>query len=134
MNNEFESLFVSGKEVDKKLVAEILSPYLSIDKETCDIRPLSSWSELKAYKKILLYLVARKAMIAFGLNLPEENASATEIMVSTGLKQGTVNPTLRQLLLEDGVLGQTKERKYYIPNFAIEKVKAMISVVSRQSK
>lgn len=129
MNNELESLLVSGKEVNKKLVAEILSPYLRIDKETCDIRPLSSWDDLRAYKKILLYLLARKAMVALGLNLPEENASPTEIMLSTGLKQGTVNPTLRRLL-EDGVVGQTKERKYYIPNFAIEKVKAMISETS----
>ena len=133
MNDELESLLVSGKEVDKKLVAEMLKPYLRIDKETCDVRPLSDWDDLKAYNKILLYLLARKAMIALGLNLPEENASPTEIMLSTGLKQGTINPTLRRLL-EDGVVGQTKERKYYIPNFAIEKVKAMISEASRQNK
>lgn len=133
MNDELESLLVSGKEVDKKLVAEMLSPYIRIDKETCDIRPLSSWDDLKAYKKILLYLVARKAMIALGLNLPEENASPTEIMLSTGLKQGTVNPTLRRLL-DDGVVAQTKERKYYIPNYAIEKVKAIVSEANKQSE
>jgi len=129
VNDELESLLVSGKEVDKKLVAEMLSPYVRIDRETCDIRPLSSWDDLKAYKKILLSLLARKAMIALGLNLPEENASPTEIMLSTGLKQGTINPTLRRLL-GDGVVGQTKERKYYIPNFAIEKVKAIVSETS----
>lgn len=61
-------------------------------------------------------------MIASGLHLPEEGASATEIMLSTGLKQGTANPTLRRLL-QDGVVGQTKERKYYVPNYTIEKVK-----------
>lgn len=126
MSDELESLLVNGKEVDKKLVAEILSPYLRIDKETCDIRPLSSWDDLKASRKILIYLVARKAMVALGLSLPEENASATEIMLSTGLKQGTVNPTLRRLL-EGGVVAQTKERKYYIPNYAIEKVKVIVS-------
>ena len=133
MSDELESLLVNGKEVDKKLVAEILSPYLRIDKETCDIRPLSSWDDLKAYRKILIYLVARKAMVALGLSLPEENASATEIMLSSGLKQGTVNPTLRRLL-EDGVVAQTKERKYYIPNYAIEKVKAIVSEANKQSK
>ena len=133
MNDELESLLVNGKEVDKKLVAEMLSPYLRIDKETCDIRPLSSWDDLRAYRKILIYLVARKAMVALGLNLPEENASATEIMLSTGLKQGTVNPTLRRLL-EDGVVAQTKERKYYIPNYAIEKVKAIVSEANKQSE
>ncbi len=133
MNDELESLLVSGKEVDKKLVAEILSPYLRIDKETCDTRPLSSWDDLTAYRKILIYLVARKAMVALGLNLPEENASATEIMLNTGVKQGTVNPTLRRLL-EEGVVAQTKERKYYIPNYAIEKVKAIVSEANKQSE
>jgi len=126
MSDELESLLVSGKEIDKKLVAEILEPYLRIDKETCDIRPLSPWSDLKANIKILLYLIARKAMVALGLPLSEEKASATEIMQKTGLKKGTVNPALRNLF-EDRVIEQSKDRKYYIPNHALEKVKAMIS-------
>jgi len=126
MNDELESLLVSGKEIDKKLVIEILSPYLKIDKETCDIRPLSAWGDVKAYVKILLYLVARKAMVALDLNLPEESASATEIMQNTGLKKGTVNPALRGFF-EDRVVEQTQERRYYIPNHALERVKAMIT-------
>jgi hypothetical protein len=126
MNDELESLLVSGKEIDKKLVTEILSPYLRIDKETSNIRPLSTWGDVKAYVKILLYLVARKAMVALGLNLPEESASATEIMQNTGLKKGTVNPALRGLF-DDRVVEQTKERRYYIPNHALERVKAMIT-------
>jgi len=126
MSDELESLLVSGKEIDKKLVAEILEPYLRIDKETCDIRPLSSWSDSKANIKILLYLIARKAMVALGLPLSEEKASATEIMQKTGLKKGTVNPALRNLF-EDRVIEQSKDRKYYIPNHALEKVKVMIS-------
>ena len=126
MNDELESLLVSGKEVDKKLVAEILEPYLRIDKETCDIRPLTSWSDLKANIKILLYLIARKAMVALGLPLSEEKASATEIMQKTGMKKGTVNPALRNLY-EDRIIEQSKDKKYSIPNHALEKVKAMIS-------
>ncbi|MBA7530202.1 hypothetical protein ES705_22405 [subsurface metagenome] len=126
MNDELESLLVSGKEVDKKLVAAILEPYLRIDKETCDIRPLSSWSDLKANIKILLYLIARKAMVALGLPLATEGASATEIMQKTGMKKGTVNPALRDLF-NDRVIEQFKDKKYYVPNHAIEKVKVMIS-------
>jgi DNA-binding transcriptional ArsR family regulator len=133
MNDELESLLVSGKEVDRKLVTEILSPYLRIDKETSDIRPLSSWDNLQAYKKILIYLVARKAMIALGLNLHEENASATEIMHGTGLKQGTVNPTLRRLS-DDGIVSQTKDRKYYIPNFTVERVKTIVREVNKYNE
>jgi len=133
MNDELESLLVSGKEIDKKLVAEMLEPYIRIDRETCDIRPLSSWSDLKANIKVLLYLIARKAMVALGLPLPEERASATEIMQKTGMKKGTVNPALRYLF-EDRVLEQSEDRKYYVPNHAIEKVKTMINEANRQSK
>ncbi len=126
MNDELESLLVSGKEIDQRLVTEILSPYIRIDKETCDIRPLSAWGNVKAYVKILLYLVARKAMVALNMDLPEESTSATEIMHSTGLKKGTVNPALR-VLFGNRIVEQTKERRYYIPNHALEKVKAMIT-------
>lgn len=126
MSDELEKLLVSGKEIDKKMVAEILEPFLKIDKETCDIRPLSSWGEVKAYNKILLYLLARKAMKALGLEIDDESASATEIIQNTGLKKGTVNPALRGLF--DGrVVAQDKERKYFVPNYAIEEVKSMIN-------
>ncbi len=127
VNDELESLLVSGKEMDKKLVSEILKPFLRIDKDTCDIRPLSSWSDLRAKTRILLYLIARKAMVALGLPLAEEKASATEIMQKTGMRKGTVNPALRSLLEDDRLLEQSEDRKYYVPNHAIERVKAIIS-------
>ena len=126
MNDELEDLLVSGKELDRKLVNEILSPYLRIDKDTCAIRPLSTWADLKAYVKVLLYLVARKAMVALSLSLPEESASATEIMQDTGLRKGTVNPILRRFF-GDRILEQTEEKRYYIPNHALEQVKALIT-------
>lgn len=126
MSDELQKLLVSGKEIDQKIVAEVLEPFLRIDKDTCDIRPQSSWNDLKSDIKILLYLIARKAMVALGLPLPEERASATEIVQKTGMKKGTVNPALRDLF-EDRVLEQSEDRKYYVPNHAIEKVKAMIS-------
>lgn len=126
MSNELENLLVSGKEIDKKMVAEILQPFLRIDRETCDIRPGNSWTDLKANIKILLYLLARKAMVALGLPLSEERASATEIMQKTGMKKGTVNPALRNLF-EDRLIEQSEDRKYFIPNYAIEKIKSLIS-------
>lgn len=128
MNDELESLLISGKEIDRKLVIEILSPYLKIDKETCDIRPLSSWNELKVNIKILLYLIARKAMMALNLPLSGERASATEIMQKTGMKKGSVNPALRALF-NDRVIEQSEDKKYYVPNYAIEKVKAIINEI-----
>jgi hypothetical protein len=125
MNDELKSLLVSGKDLDQKLVAEILKPYLRIDNETCDIRPLNSWNGLTANVKIVLYLIARKAMVALGLPLSEEKASATEIMQKTGLPKGTVNPALRDLF-SDRIIVQSEDKKYYVPNFAIERIKLMI--------
>ena len=72
MSNELEDLLVDGKEIDKKLVADLLSPYVKIDKNTYEIRPLGDWNDANANIKILIYLLARKAMIALGLNLDEE--------------------------------------------------------------
>lgn len=125
MSNELDDLFVDGKEIDKKLVAEVLLPYIKIDKNTCEIRPLGPWDDAKAYIKILIYLLARKAMIAWGLNV-EEAASNAEIVSNTGLKRGTVHPAVRQFYNEK-ILEQTKDKKYYVPNHAVEKVKSMIS-------
>jgi hypothetical protein len=127
MSDELDDLLVSGEEMDRKLVAEILSPYLKIDKETCNLRPLSSWDELKAYIKILLFLIARKAMKALGLGLPEEAALPAEVIRGTGLKSGTVYPALRFLLDRHRVVEQTADGKYYIPSHAIEKAKAIIN-------
>ena len=126
MNDELESLLISGKEIDRKMVAEVLAPYLRIDKETLDIRPLGNWGEVKAYNKILLYLLARKAMKALGLGIEDESSSATEIMQKTGLKKGTVNPALR-ILFDGRVVAQDKERRYSIPNHAIEEAKNLIN-------
>ena len=126
MSNELEDLLVDGTEIDKKLVAEILKPYVNIDKNTCEMRPLKAWNDLKANMKIIIYLLTRKAMTALGLNIEEEAATNSEIIKNTGIKSGTVHPALRQLY-NDKILEQTKENKYYVPNYAIEKAKSLIS-------
>lgn len=125
MSSGLEKLLVNGTEMDQELVTEILTPYIRIDKNTCGIRPQKTWSGLTAYNKILIYLLARKAMKAMGLNIDEEAASNVEIINNTGVKKGTVHPALRQLY-NDGILTQTKGQKYYVPNYSIEQVKEMI--------
>lgn len=126
MSSELNDLLVDGKEIDKNFIAEILSPYIKIDKNTCEIRPLGKWNELKANVKIVIYLLARKAMVALELDIEEEAASNAEIINNTGVKTGTVHPALRELY-NKRILEQTKEQKYYVPNYSLENVKAMIS-------
>lgn len=126
MNDELESLVVSGKDMDRRLVAEILAPYVRLDKDGCNIRPLEGWSNLKVQAKILLYLLSRKAMLALDFDLPIEGATAGDVANDAGLKKGTVNPALRKLL-NDRLIDQAKDGRYFIPNHAIERVKNMLS-------
>lgn len=125
MSSELEDLVVSGGELDKKLAAEVLSPYLRFDKDTCSIRPVEAWNELNANQKILLYLLARKAMVALGFYLAAEGATASEVVGEAGLKKGTVHPSLRNLL-KDRMIDQSKDRRYSVPNYAVERIKAML--------
>lgn len=127
MPDELDNLLVSGEELDRKLVADILSPYVRIDKEALSIRPLSPWNDLKAYNKILIFLLSKKAMKALGLSIEEEAASTTEVIKNTGLISGTVYPALKSLLEDDRVIARAARGKYFIPNYALEKVKQMIT-------
>lgn len=126
MSSELEELLVDGTQIDEGLLKGVLSPYIRIDKITCEIRPNKAWNELKPRPKILLYLLARKAMKAMNMDIDEEAASNTAVIDNTGVKKGTVHPALRQLL-DEGILAQTKDKKYYIPNYSTEKVKEYIS-------
>jgi len=121
-----EDLVVSGAELDKKLVAETLMPYLQLDKDSCDIRPTKEWEQLSQEQKILAYLLARKAMAALGFKLTPEAAKASEVVQATGLKSGTVHPALRNLF-DNRIISQSQDRRYFVPSYAITQIKSMLS-------
>jgi len=123
---ELEDLIVSGEELDRKLVAEILAPYVQLDKDRCAIRPADGWMRLSEGQKILVYVLARKAMVALDFGLPVEGASASETVQDTGVKKGTAHPALRKLL-GDRLLEQSEHSRYFVPNYAIPRIKSMLS-------
>jgi len=124
---ELEDLIVSGEELDKKLVAEILASYVRLDKDKCTIRPTEVWTQLSEEQKILVYLLARKAMMALSFDLTVEGATASEVVQDTGVKKGTAHPALRKLLVDDRLLEQSEHRRYFVPNYAIPRIKSMLS-------
>lgn len=123
---ELEDLVVSGEELDKKLVAEILAPYLRLDKDKCSIRPTEGWLRLSEEQKIPVYLLARKAMVALNFGLTAEGATASEVVRDTGVKRGTAHPALRRLL-GNRSLEQSQDGRYSVPNYAIPQIKSMLS-------
>lgn len=126
MDDALEALVVTAKKLNRELVAEILSPYVRLDKDACSIRPLEAWLGLGIELKILVYLLARKAMVTLGFGLEAEGAIVSEVAGDISLEQDTVKPVLRRMYAE-GILDRTQGRRYFVPNDAIERIKGMIS-------
>ena len=121
MDDELEALVIGEKKLDRKLVADILSPYVRLDRTTRNISPMEAWLGLGTDLRILVYLVARKAMILLQFNLEAERASASEIARDTNIKPDAVNPLLRKMYAE-GILDRSKGRRYFVANNALEAV------------
>jgi hypothetical protein len=121
MDDALEALVVSEKKLNRKLVANILSPYVRLDRDTCNISPLEAWLGLGTDLKILVYLVARKAMVLLSFSLEAERATSSEIAQDTNLKLDAVNRLLRKMYSE-GLLDRSKGRRYFVPDSALDKV------------
>ena len=122
MDDELEALVIGEKKLDRKLLADILSPYVRLDKDTSNISPLEAWLGLGTDLRILVYLLARKAMILLRFDLEAERATASEIAHNTNLKQDAVNSLLRKMYAE-GILGRSKGHRYFVPDDVIERVR-----------
>lgn len=123
---KLEDLVISGKEIDQSLVTEILAPYLRLDKDTCSIRPTAEWDSFSNKAKVMLYLIARKAMKALDFALESEEASPSDIAKETGMKRGSVFPTVRELSA-DRLIEQTRKLGgYLVPNHALQRIRSMI--------
>ena len=124
--DELENLVVSGVEMDRKIVAEILAPYVRLERETCGVRPNEKWDGLTNEEKIMVYLLARKAMVALGFPVENEEAVASEVIKKTGIRAGSGYPALRSLLQQRLIEQVGKRGGYLVPNYALESVKAAL--------
>ena len=117
-----EELVVDAREIDRELVATFLKPYLRIDRSSCGIIPQAGWEAVPNEARVLLYLVARKAMRALDLPLAQEAASPLEIERATGIPGGSVRPALKRLLK-----GRLVQRDlgvgYIVPNYAVARAR-----------
>jgi predicted transcriptional regulator len=119
--DDLEALVVGEKKLDQKLVASILAPYVRLDRNTRNISPLEAWLGLGNELKILVYLVARKAMMLLRFGLEAERASANEIADDTNLKLATVDRLVRNMYA-DGLLERSKGRRYFVRDDALDRV------------
>ncbi len=113
-----DTLFVSGDEVNRELLARILRPYLRLD-EKGGVYPLNLFSanNLTNRQQIVLLLLARKAY-ALKTN-SDEWIGPTELSKLCNIPGGSLRPTLRMLVEER--IAEEEGGRYRINPFQLQK-------------
>ncbi len=122
--DSLSKLLVSKEEVNRELLAEVLSPYVKLSKDTSDVIYLPAFGKLTNAEKILVFLLAKKAAKSLGLPVEREEASPTEISRLTGVNYDSVKPTVSSLA-KKRVLQKAGD-SYFVANHAIFNVKEML--------
>ena len=120
-----EDLVVDAREMDRELVGTILRPYLRIDGATCEVIPLPPWDNAPNEVRVVLYLLARRAMRALALPLERDAATPVEIERATGIPGGSVRPALKRLL-KARIVAKQAGLGYIVPNYAMSRVREYV--------
>jgi len=131
MTDPLEKLVVSGIELDRELLATVLSDLIRIDKDSGEIRLTRIAARLPKRLQLLTHLTGRKAAKALDL-VPEEPISSKELTTKLGMSGGSLRGQLSMLKKER--LVDTKDGKYYVPNYAIDQVKTLLEQASRKER
>lgn len=117
-----EQLFVSESQaVDKQELAEMLLPYVSINKETKELDFSQSFRDNKGLTNIDRILILLSALKAKSLLLKtDERISPLDIIKMEIMPEGSVKGTLKALL--DSKEVKSEDGKYYLPNYKIPQV------------
>ena len=118
-NDPLASLLVSeSQSIDKASLAELLSPYLLINKESKSLDFSGGFWELPNAEKILLVLAGVKAR---SLTLEtEDRITPSEIIKMDIAPAGSVKATLKNLLESKDI--KSEKGRYYLPNYKLPQV------------
>ena len=125
MVESLNDLVVDEAELDQRLLTSILAPFARIAKPSGRPAFTPEFSALAEGDKILVYLLARKAAVRLGLLSDDEGASPKEIAIETGVKYGTVKPSV--ISLANKSLVASKDGKYSVPNYAVFQIEGRLA-------
>jgi len=124
MSDALDKLIVDESEsLDINLLASLVSNYLKFTKEGEMIFE-KYFYELKDWQKLLIYLLARKAILVKKLQKNfEEKISPAEISRLLGIKA----PTIRKYVSKDlkGII-KSENGKYFVPNYNLFKCEKIL--------
>ena len=121
MPPKLDELVVDEGELNRDLLAGILSPYVRLART--DGRPIftGEFRRLSASQRTLVYLLARKAAISLQLSSGDASATPKEIADSTGVPHGTIKPVVIELVKKGMLLGE--KGRYSVPSHALISIK-----------
>lgn len=96
------------------------------------IRPLEQWDELTEEGKIVVCLLAIRALHILGRR-PAADANAADIVALAGTAIGTVKPGLRGLV-KSRIVDQTERGRYTITTTRVSKAVTALTGMTRKSK
>lgn len=115
--NPLEDLLMDeSQSVNLAELAEILKPFVGIDKTSHSIQFLPDFYKQKNESKILVLLAATKARKE--LLGDEEKMSPSEIIDLDIMPKGSAKATLKKLFDERTI--KSENSKYYLPNYQIK--------------
>jgi len=130
-DDELDEIFVNKNEpADKKLIVEILKPFVTIDKDGV-LEFKDAYEPLNPRKKILIYLVCKKAMFLRGL-LKNEQVGPKEIGEGAQISENSAKDISRDKILVKVV--KKEKQGYFIPNYALRKVKVILFGENKDGK
>lgn len=114
--NPLEDLLIDeAQDINLAELAQILKPFIVIDKSSSAIQFLQPFYEHKNEVKILILLAASKAKKE--LLGGEEKLSPSDIIALDIMPEGSVKGTLKKLY--DEKIIRAENSKYYLPNYQI---------------
>lgn len=118
-----EDLLVDEEQLNEELLTELLADYVGIGSKSGSLVPQPAFEELTAKQQIVVILLAQKAR--YELNMVEsEQLTPSEISEESGIKTGTIYPSVRDLEEEDLAVGNNGN--YHIPTYNFTKAKQFI--------
>lgn len=112
------NLLLDAQQIDRALLADALIDILGIDKSSGQIVPKPGFNNLKAKKKVLAFLIGKKAAKLIGVT-ESESVPSIQLTTEVGIPDGTVRPKLRELLKERVISQDNSSDEYYIADFQI---------------
>lgn len=118
-----EDLLVDEEQMNEELLTNLLADYVGIGSDSGSLVPTPAFEELTAKQQIVVVLLAQRAR--YELDMVETGQlTPSEISEESGIKTGTIYPTVRDLEEEDIAVGN--DGSYHIPPYNFTKAKQLI--------